>query len=48
MDFPAFKKAWQEGRVPNEHSYDIERDYWEWEAARTDEERLREMSESLL
>jgi hypothetical protein len=48
MDFASFEKAWQEGRVAHKHSYQVERDYWEWEACVTDEERLRQMSESLL
>jgi hypothetical protein len=47
MDFNAFKQAWQEGHISNKHSYQVERDYWEWEAAVTDEERLQEMIESL-
>lgn len=48
MEFPAFKQAWQQDRISNKHSYEVERDYWEWEAATTDEERLQEMLESLL
>lgn len=48
MDFAAFKRAWDEDRIANKHSYKVERDYWEWEAATTDEERLRQMLESLL
>jgi hypothetical protein len=48
MEFQAFKQAWQEGSIENKHSYEVERDYWEWEAAVTDEERLREMLETLL
>ena len=48
MDFPSFKEAWEEGRIPGEHSYEVERDYWEWEAAVTDTERLQEMQENLL
>jgi hypothetical protein len=47
MDFDAFKQAWQDGSISNKHSYEVERDYWEWEAAVTDEERLGEMLESL-
>ena len=47
MDFPAFKKAWGEGRIDNKHSYGVERDYWEWEAAVNDEARLSQMLESL-
>jgi len=47
MEFPAFKQAWQEGRISDRHSYEVECDYWEWEAATTDEERLQEMLESL-
>jgi hypothetical protein len=45
MDFEAFKQAWNEGQIPHKHSYEVERDYWEWEAAVTDERRLREMLE---
>ncbi len=48
MDFHAFKGAWRDGRIPDKHSYEIERDYREWEAAVTDEERLQDMSENLL
>ena len=48
MDFEAFKQAWDEGRIADRHAYDVERDYWEWEAAVTDEKRLREMLEELL
>ena len=48
MDFQAFKQAWQEGRIANKHSYQVERDYREWEAIMTDAERLNQMSENLL
>jgi hypothetical protein len=48
MDFPAFKEAWEEGRIPDRHSYEIEHDYWEWEAAVSDTDRLRKMQENLL
>jgi hypothetical protein len=48
MDFEAFKQAWNEDQIPNKHSYEVERDYWEWEAAVTDERRLRETLEELL
>lgn len=48
MDFEAFKRAWNEGHIPNKYSYEVERDYWEWEAAVTDERRLRKMLEEML
>jgi hypothetical protein len=48
MDFDGFKEAWRDGRIANKHSYEVERDYREWEAAVTDEERLQDMSENLL
>ena len=47
MDFDTFKQSWQQGQISDRHSYKVERDYWEWEAAVTDEERLQEMIESL-
>jgi hypothetical protein len=48
MEFEAFKQAWNDGQIPNKHSYEVERDYWEWEAAVTDARRLRETLEELL
>ena len=48
MDFAAFKRAWDAGHVANAHTYEVERDYWEWEAAVTDEIRLQHKLESLL
>jgi len=47
MDFLSFKRAWHEGLIEQKHSYEVERDYWEWEATVTDAERLLEMFESL-
>ncbi len=47
MDFGSFKRAWHEGRIPDAHSYEVERDYWEWEAAVTDEAKLRSIQETL-
>jgi hypothetical protein len=47
MDFLSFKQAWAAGNVPNKHSQEVERDYWEWEAAVTAEDRLRQALESL-
>ena len=47
IDFEAFRQAWEEDRVADKHSYDVERDYWEWEAAVTDEQRLNQMIERL-
>lgn len=47
MDFETFKQAWGEGQIADKYSYEVERDYWEWEAAVTDEKRLREMLEEL-
>ena len=48
MVFEEFERAWREGRIADAYSYEVERDYWEWEASMTDETRLVEMTESLL
>jgi hypothetical protein len=48
MGFAAFQHAWQEGRVPNAHSHEVEQDYWQWEAAVSDEQQLERMLETLL
>ncbi|MFP4396357.1 MAG: hypothetical protein ACLFTI_13965 [Anaerolineales bacterium] len=43
MDFEAFKKAWEEGQIADKYTYDVERDYWLWEATITDEAALKKM-----
>jgi len=48
MDFSTFRQAWDEDRIADKYSYAVERDYWEWEAATTDEARHQEMLENLL
>lgn len=47
LDFEGFKQGWQEGGIANPHAYEVERDYWEWEAAVTDQERLQKMLDQL-
>ncbi len=46
--FDEFKRSWNEGQIPNRYSFEVERDYWEWEAATGDEKRLIEMLDELL
>lgn len=48
MNFVTFQQAWQEGRIPNGHSHEVEHDYWEWEATETDEQQLQRLLEILL
>lgn len=48
MNFTAFKQAWEAGRIADAHTYEVERDFWEWEASITDEMRLQQMVERLL
>lgn len=31
VTFSTFKKRWLAGKVPNRHSYPVEKDFWEWE-----------------
>ena len=47
MNFETFEKAWHAGHIPNQYSYEVEQDFWEWEAAISDEQRLTAMIESL-
>lgn len=46
-DFPTFQRAWESGDIVKRHSYEVEHDYWEWEAAFTDEIQIARMIESL-
>jgi predicted RNase H-like HicB family nuclease len=45
MDFARFQEAWEAGSIPQARSYQVERDYREWEAAVTDIARLEELAE---
>lgn len=31
MDFNDFKKAWEDGKIKNKHSHQVEKDFMEWE-----------------
>ena len=46
-DFAAFKLAWFNQLDSQKHSYEVEQDFWEWEAAVTDEARYMEMLNTL-
>jgi hypothetical protein len=48
MRFDEFKQAWNSDQVADKHSYAVEKDYWEWEAATGDEKKYREMLDELL
>jgi hypothetical protein len=47
-DFKAFKTAWHQKQIPDPYSYEVERDFREWESAVSDYEQLRRMQENLL
>ncbi|PIX38599.1 MAG: hypothetical protein COZ56_20090 [Armatimonadetes bacterium CG_4_8_14_3_um_filter_58_9] len=47
MSFDAFKTAWESGTIADRHSYEVEKNFWEWEAAVTNRARLEETLESL-
>jgi hypothetical protein len=48
MDFDVFKQAWSADQIADKHGYEVERDYWEWEAAITNRTRLQEMLDSFV
>jgi len=48
MKFAEFKQAWNADKIPAKHSYEVEREYWEWEAAVENVEKLRQMVDDLL
>ncbi len=33
MKFKDFEKKWENGEIKNKYSREVEKDYWEWEAA---------------
>lgn len=48
MDLAAFTEALKTGKIPDAHSYAVERDEWEWEAVMTDLAALEEVAEWLI
>ena len=40
LTFPEFAQAWQEGKIPNKHSHEVERDFMEWEAHQQEKDDL--------
>lgn len=51
LAFKEFKEAWEKDKVPEKFSYEIERDYMEWESLEDEHDlllsKLREMKERL-
>lgn len=47
LDFAAFQTRWLDKGKDRNHSYQVEQDLWEWEAAVTDEEQYHEMLSKL-
>lgn len=45
MPFERFAQKWQAGEIPGAHTYAVEQDYWNWEAAVSDIQALEELSE---
>ncbi len=48
MKFADFKQAWAAGQIANQYSYEVERDYWEWEAAIGDAQKYQQMLDEWL
>ena len=51
LAFKEFKEAWEKNKVPEKYSYEIERDYMEWESLDDEHDlllsKMRKMKESL-
>lgn len=47
MGFLQFKDNWNNAEERQKHGYEVEQDFWEWEAAVTDAEQYHEMLLSL-
>ena len=39
-DFSKFEKLWKEGKIKNKFSYDVEKDYLEWDSLATRKDKL--------
>ena len=47
MTFAEFSQAWQAGKIPQRRSYEIERDFMEWEARHMEQTDLLEAAQEL-
>jgi hypothetical protein len=46
--FGDFKKAWHSDQIADKHSFQVEHDYWEWEAAVEDAKKYQQLLDELL
>jgi hypothetical protein len=44
LPFEQFARKWQAGEIPEAHTYPVEQDYWNWEAAVSDVQALEELA----
>ncbi len=47
MTFEEFKKSWESGKIRDKHSYEVEKDFWEWEGLVSRRNKLLEVSKWL-
>ena len=40
MDFTNFAELWEQGKIPDKHSHEVERDFMEWEGFVMERSRL--------
>jgi hypothetical protein len=48
LTFPDFKTRWEQGKIDQKYSYEVEKDYWEWEGFVSRKNKLQEISKWLL
>lgn len=46
--FPEFRKKWEKGQIKQKYSYDVEKDYWEWEGLVSRKNKIEEISKWLV
>ena len=47
VTFPEFKSKWEKDEIEKKYSYDVEKDYWEWEGLASRREKIEEISKWL-
>jgi|Deesub1362A_J573_1020465.scaffolds.fasta_scaffold03965_4 predicted DNA-binding protein YlxM (UPF0122 family) len=48
MKFEEFKDRWERGEICNRFSYEVEKDFWEWEALISRKKKLEEAIKCLI
>ncbi|MEW6618653.1 MAG: hypothetical protein AB1422_04790 [bacterium] len=48
LSFEEFARQWKEGKIPDKYSFEVEKDYWEWEGLISRKKKIEGIREWLI